>query len=117
MFELVRPPVPHEPGPGHLDDVHIGHADDDCRPDGGHQGEGVSPGVTKLLHHVNILTIQPGHTPQSSDITMRTTKPCQDSSCHVKCHARLDFVGCRMSSLEENSHEVTESTGTGELGF
>ena len=74
MFELVRPPVPHEPGPGHLDDVHIDHADDDCRPDGGHQGEGVSPGVTKLLHHVNILTIQPGHTPQSSDITMRTTK-------------------------------------------
>ena len=69
MFELVRLPVPHEPGPSHLDDVHIDHVDDDRGPDGGHQGEGVGPGVTELLHHVNILTIQPSHT-QSSDITL-----------------------------------------------
>ena len=72
MFELVRLPVPHEPGPGHLDDVDIGHADDDCGPDGGHEGQRVSPGVTQLLHHVEILTIQPGHS-LSVIITLQTS--------------------------------------------
>ena len=62
IFELVRLSVPHEHGSGHLDNVDIGHADDDCGPDGGHEGQGVSPGVSKLLHHVDILTIQPRHT-------------------------------------------------------
>ena len=100
MFELIRLLVPHEPWSGHLDNVDIGHADDDCGPDGGHEGETVSPGVTQLLHHVYILTIKPRHA-HPVNITLQSSKPCQDSSCHVKCH-----VGCKSFNLEEKP--VTE---------
>ena len=93
LLELIRLPVPHEPGPRHLDDVDVGGADHEGRPDGGHEGQGVGPGVPRLLHHLDILPVHPAHT--QSDLQTNNsnkTQPADDCFRHEKCHARINLT-------------------------
>ena len=45
VLDVVGPPALHEPGPGHLDDVHVEAAQEDGRPSGAHQQPVVDAGV------------------------------------------------------------------------
>ena len=50
--DIIGLPCFHELGSGHLDQVHVDHADDRGRPDGGHKGPRIYAGVSQIDHQI-----------------------------------------------------------------
>ena len=49
------------PWSSNLHQVDIAQTNGDSRPNGGHQQIGVSSLISEMIHHEDILTVQPGH--------------------------------------------------------